>query len=164
MQNTTEKVTFVKKRDGSVVPFEKNKIADAIFKAIASLGGHDRLLADELSESVTLYLNKMHGGSVPDIETIQDMVERVLIEMGQVETAKSYIIYREKRAQLRKAIDQVQEESGSGEIDWDRKKVLNAIMIEVGLPYILAEKVVDVVEDTIGDRNIPPEQMNLSIN
>lgn len=163
MEKNENKVQFVKKRDGTVVPFEKKKIADAIFKAIKSVGGDDRLLADELAESVTLCVNKTHGGTVPDIETIQDLVERILIEMGQVETAKSYILYREKRAQLRRAMEQVQP-GLYDKVVWDRKKVISAIVAELRLPYLLAEKIADIVEENISDKKVPSEQLNLSIN
>jgi ribonucleoside-triphosphate reductase len=163
MEKKDHKLQFVKKRDGTVVSFEKKKIADAIFKAIKSVGGEDRLLADELAESVTLCLNKNHAGTVPDIETIQDLVERVLIEMGQAETAKAYILYREKRAQLRRAMEQVH--TGTNEkVVWDRKKVISAIVAELRLPYLLAEKVADIVEENISDKGVPPGQLNLSIN
>ncbi|HRZ87481.1 MAG TPA: ATP cone domain-containing protein [bacterium] len=159
------KIQFVKKRDGTVVPFEKKKIADAIFKALRSTGVEDRLLADELAASVTLYLNKEYGGTVPDIEKIQDLVERVLMEMGQVDTAKSYILYREKRAQLRRIMDHVQPGIPSDQIVWDRKRIVNALAAQLSLPFILAEKIADIVEDNIAPGgHIPPEQLSLSIN
>ncbi|MDP8262327.1 MAG: ATP cone domain-containing protein [Candidatus Ancaeobacter aquaticus] len=164
MEKNKNTVAFVKKRDGNVVPFEKKKIAHAIFQAIKSVGTEDRLLADELAESVALYLGKQYQGSIPDIETIQDTVERILMEMGQIETAKSYILYREKRAQLRKLMNKAHEDTVSLEKGWNRKKIITALMSDLGLPFILAEKIVDVVEENIGERSVPPEQLNLSIN
>jgi len=91
----------VRKRDGRVVDFKSRKIADAIYKAARAIGGEDRALADELAEVVTLFLDKHYSGDTPGIEDIQDMVEKVLIETGHAKTAKAYILYRQKRAELR---------------------------------------------------------------
>ena len=50
MIKEVDKVTYVRKRDGRLVPFNKRKIADAIFKAAKAVGGENRELADELAE------------------------------------------------------------------------------------------------------------------
>jgi len=92
----------VKKRDGRVVSFDKNKITEAIFKAAKSIGGEDRYLAEDLADSVTFYLEKQFTAKIPTVEEIQDIVERVLIKTGHAKTAKAYILYREKRARIRK--------------------------------------------------------------
>ncbi|MCM8759038.1 MAG: ATP cone domain-containing protein, partial [Candidatus Omnitrophica bacterium] len=96
-----KKIEYIKKRDGRIVPFEKSKIADAIFKAAQSVGGQDRYLAEDLAEAVTVYLNKEFLGKIPTVEEIQDIVEKVLIKTGHAKTAKAYILYREKRARIR---------------------------------------------------------------
>lgn len=96
-------INQVKKRDGSIVLFNKHKIADAIFKAAKSVGGRDREKAVLLSEMV-LHLLKTRGfseGNVPSVEDVQDAVEKTLIEGGHALTAKSYIIYREQHKRLR---------------------------------------------------------------
>jgi len=49
-------IKYVRKRDGRVVPYDESKVADAIFKAAAAVGGHDRELAEELAAAVTLVL------------------------------------------------------------------------------------------------------------
>ncbi|MEN8151714.1 MAG: anaerobic ribonucleoside-triphosphate reductase, partial [Planctomycetota bacterium] len=105
----------VRKRDGRLVEFDESKIADAIYKAALSVGGEDRFLAEELASVVTLFLEKTyfldkthlvereHGRTRPTIEEVQDMVEKVLIETGHAQTAKAYILYRERRAKMREA-------------------------------------------------------------
>jgi len=95
-------ITQIKKRDGSIVPFDREKIANAIFKAAVSVGGHDKELAEGLSHKVVDELDKKypHGGT-PDVEEVQDLVEKVLIEGGHARTAKSYILYRQSRKLLR---------------------------------------------------------------
>ena len=92
----------VVKRDGRNVPFDNSKIADAIFQAATAVGGEDRQTAEDLAEIVTVFLeNNYSDHSPPGIEDIQDLVEKTLIETGHAKTAKTYILYREKRARLR---------------------------------------------------------------
>ena len=84
------------------MPFDRKKIADAIYAAARSVGGEDRQLADELTAVVTLMIDKRFGdGEAPHIEDIQDLVEKTLIETGHAKTAKAYILYRQRRAELR---------------------------------------------------------------
>jgi len=93
----------VRKRDGRLVDFDESRIADAIYKAALSVGGEDRFLAEEIASVVTLFLEKTYQGTSPTIEDVQDMVEKVLIETGHAQTAKAYILYRERRAKMREA-------------------------------------------------------------
>lgn len=106
-------VTKVKKRDGRIVDFDREKIADAIFKAAIAVGGSDSHLAHKLAEKVFELANQKYDGhSIPTVEDIQDLVEKVLIEGGHAKTAKAYILYRERRSRLRgaKAMLGVQDE------------------------------------------------------
>lgn len=89
------------KRDGRVVPFDIEKITDAIFKAAQVLGGRDRQMAEELAEEVVTYLVDTCHNSTPSVEQIQDVVEKVLIENGHARTAKEYILYRADRTRVR---------------------------------------------------------------
>jgi len=96
----------IRKRDGRIVPFEKEKITNAIFKAAQAVGGHDRKLAEELAGKVVAILEKVKKkfpGQIPTVEDVQDTVEKVLIEEGHARTAKAYILYREKHKELRDA-------------------------------------------------------------
>ncbi len=90
-------ITQIVKRDGHVEPFEKIKITQAIFKAAVACGGNDENLAGELTEQVLLAVENKYEDRVPDVEGIQDIVEKVLIENGHARTAKAFILYREKR-------------------------------------------------------------------
>jgi len=97
-------ITQIRKRDGRLVKFEKNKIADAIFKAAQSVGGKDRKVAEELADKVVEILEKNADKvPIPSVEEVQDVVEKVLIENGRAKTAKAYILYRQKRKELREA-------------------------------------------------------------
>lgn len=93
--------TKIRKRDGRVVDFTKEKITSAIFKAARQVGGEDYETAENLTERVISYLYKHNQDEIPDVETIQDAVEKVLIETGHAKTAKTYILYRSKRTRIR---------------------------------------------------------------
>lgn len=94
-------ITKIKKRDGREVPFNIEKIANAIFKAAEAVGGQDYNTALELAEEVTLYLEDNFKGETPEVEDIQDGVEKILIESGHARTAKEYILYRSERNKAR---------------------------------------------------------------
>jgi ribonucleoside-triphosphate reductase len=95
--------TKVKKRDGRVVDFSKEKITGAIYKAARSVGGEDYETAENLTERVISYVFKNNHSETPEVEFLQDAVEKVLIETGHARTAKAYILYRSKRTRMREA-------------------------------------------------------------
>ncbi|NLW39432.1 MAG: anaerobic ribonucleoside triphosphate reductase [Tissierellia bacterium] len=94
-------ITKIRKRDGREVPFNMEKIANAIFKAAQAVGGQNYDMALELAEEVTLILDEKYKDSIPGVEDIQDIVEKVLIERGHARTAKEYILYRAERTRIR---------------------------------------------------------------
>lgn len=97
-------ITKIKKRDGRIVDFDKNKIIEAVWKAAKSVGGRDKKLAEKIADEVVIFIEKeCKGGETPTVEQVQDCVEKVLIEGGYAKTAKSYILYRQKRTELRRA-------------------------------------------------------------
>ena len=97
-------IARIKKRDGDVVDFVKEKITNAIFKAMESSGLNDQRAAESVSDIVTFMLEEKFGGyTVPSVEQIQDTVEMVLMKQGYHEVAKSYILYREKHKGIREA-------------------------------------------------------------
>jgi len=98
------KIEKIRKRDGRIVDFDFNKIAEAIWKAAKAIGGKDRALSVKLAEQVVETLEKqLKPGEIPTVEQVQDIVEKTLIENGHARTAKAYILYRQKRAEIRKA-------------------------------------------------------------
>jgi uridine kinase len=95
-------VTRVVKRTGAVVPFNKDRITNAIYRAAVAVGGRDRSTAEMLSDQVVAMLaERTPHGHIPTIEEIQDVVEKVLIENGHAMTAKAFILYRDERARQR---------------------------------------------------------------
>lgn len=92
----------IRKRDGRLVPYDRSKIATAIFKAAQAVGGGDRERAEKLAEEVEeLLLARFGEREIPGVEDIQDLVEKVLIERGHARTAKAYILYRQQHAEWR---------------------------------------------------------------
>ncbi len=94
-------ITKIRKRDGREVPFNIEKIANAIFKATRAAGEENYEAALTLAEKVVEQLDKSSDKKVPGVEEIQDIVEKVLIEAGYARTAKEYILYRAERTRIR---------------------------------------------------------------
>lgn len=94
-------ITKIRKRDGREAPFNIEKIANAINKALNATGGRDYETALKLAERVVDYLEKNLRNKAPTVEEIQDAVERVLIEAGHARTAKEFILYRAERTRIR---------------------------------------------------------------
>jgi ribonucleoside-triphosphate reductase len=89
------------KRDGRCEPFNADKITHAIFQAALACGGTDYERAEYLCTRVIEIAEKKFANIIPEVEQIQDIVEKVLIESGHARTAKAYILYREKRQSSR---------------------------------------------------------------
>ncbi|MCX5642331.1 MAG: ATP cone domain-containing protein [Candidatus Omnitrophica bacterium] len=168
-----ESIKEVRKRDGKVVLFQKDKIAEAIFKAAAAVGGADRALADDLADAVNIYLTREFSESVPTVEEIQDIVEKVLIKTGHAKTAKAYIIYRQKRAKVRQVRSGILPEetklaaaeaikirestdlalfvrtSQEDIVSWDREKIVEALCRETGISRNIADIIALEIEGEI---------------
>jgi ribonucleoside-diphosphate reductase alpha chain len=95
------RVSKITKRDGRTVDFDENKIAAAILKALKAVEREDEKLARKLSEEVVRLLNERFEDKIPSVENVQDLVEEVLIRKGYADVAKAYILYRQKRTEIR---------------------------------------------------------------
>jgi ribonucleoside-triphosphate reductase len=136
MKNRIEKV---KKRDGRIVDFEQEKITKVIFKALTATEQGDGKKSKKISDRIVKLLNRrFKKGEIPDVEQIQDIVEEVLILEDLVKTAKAYILYREKRREIREAV-QVSEEAVDRvdqyleKLDWEVKENANMAFSLQGL-------------------------------
>ncbi len=104
----------IEKRDGSIVPFDENRIFRAIFKALNATGEGVEVDAKRITQNVLKALlnlkkeNKIKN-FIPKVETIQDIVENELISANFLQTAKAYILYRKERASVREKIGFVPE-------------------------------------------------------
>jgi ribonucleoside-diphosphate reductase alpha chain len=107
------------RRNGSVVGFEPSKIAIAMTKAFLAVNGGQgaasarvRELVEQLTaQVVNALVRNRPGGGTFHIEDVQDQVELALMRSGQHDVARSYVLYREKRAQERAAAAQVLDSS-----------------------------------------------------
>ena len=140
-------VKKIRKRDGSVVLFQKEKIAEAIWKAVKSVGGTDKEKCGYLSKLVLNGIEQKYGeGGIPSVEEIQDLVEKSLIEEGHAKVAKAYILYRKNREELREVkglfdtIEAVEDYIGNS--DWQIKENSNKSFSLQGLNNYIATKII----------------------
>ncbi len=116
-------VKKIRKRDGAVAEFDKEKIVNAIFKAAQSVGGSDRAEAERVADKVVQFIEeKFTETYIPTVEEVQDLVEKALIETGHATTAKSYILYRHRKnieREMKKAMG----------VEDDLKLPLNSIQV-----------------------------------
>ena len=95
------RVSKITKRDGRIVGFDETKIAGAILKALKAVQRGDGDLARELSGDVVKLINERFEDKIPSVENVQDLVEEILIRNGYADVAKAYILYRQKRTEIR---------------------------------------------------------------
>ena len=91
----------IKKRDGRIVAFDSAKIITALAKAGKATEEFEEREARKLTLKVLTLAHELRIGPLPEVEEIQDIVERVLLDSPYYMTAKSYILYREQHAQIR---------------------------------------------------------------
>ena len=92
----------IKKRDGRIQEFDSKNITKAIAKAGKATGEFTKREAKKLTLRVLTLAHELRLASIPEVEEIQDIVERVLLDSPFYKTAKAYILYREQHAQIRR--------------------------------------------------------------
>jgi len=147
LKKLKNKITEIKKRDGRIADFDKEKIAEAIFKALTATNKGGRGVARRLANKVVDFLNKRFVTKkgevkVPTVENVQDIVEEILILEDLTETAKSFILYREQRRRIRETQEAIEEtletvDSYIGEQDWQVKENANMAFSLQGLNHYL---------------------------
>jgi anaerobic ribonucleoside-triphosphate reductase len=156
-------INKIRKRDGSVVLFDKDKITEAIWKAVKAVGGDDRKKAEYLCEIVLKKMEeKFSENEIPGVEEIQDLVETTLIKQGHDQTAKAYILYRKSHDELRNVkglfdtIEVVDDYVGLN--DWMVKENSNMGFSLQGLNNYIATKIIT----NYWVRRIYPEAIRLT--
>jgi ribonucleoside-triphosphate reductase len=91
----------IKKRDGRIVEFDSSKITSAVARAGKATGEFDEREARKLTLRILTLAHELRLGPRPEVEEIQDIVERVLLDSPYHKSAKAYILYREQHAQIR---------------------------------------------------------------
>ena len=138
------RLTKIEKRDGRIVDFDQNKITEAIFKAIRAVGEKDRSKAENLSNQVVKILEKEYGPhKIPNVEDIQDIVEKVLIENGESKIAKAYILYRQKKAEIREEKRKILNKDRLDEID--KRFSVNALRV-LAYRYLIKDENGTIIE------------------
>lgn len=92
----------IKKRDGRIQEFDSKNITEAVAKAGKATGEFTEREAKKLTLRVLTLAHELRLTSIPEVEEIQDIVERVLLDSPFYKTAKAYILYREQHAQIRR--------------------------------------------------------------
>ncbi|MBI2832697.1 MAG: adenosylcobalamin-dependent ribonucleoside-diphosphate reductase [Chloroflexi bacterium] len=136
------KVTQVRKRDESIVPFEPEKIEQAIYKALLASKTGNRELAAQLTRRVIELIEERFAGKSPGVENVQDIVEEVLMSRGEPNVAKAYILYRQQRADVRRL------KKAIGVRD-DLKLTINAVKV-LERRYLLKDEEGRVIETPTG--------------
>ncbi len=106
-------IVSVRKRNGSIAPFDREHISNAVLKAMSRTDEGERKEADYIArkvESELKRISKLVKDFIPTVEGIQDIVEKELILEEFVKTAKGYILYREERSRARKKQGEIPEE------------------------------------------------------
>ena len=137
----------IRKRDGSVVFFQADKIEGAIWKAVRAVGGKDKERAKIICGLIVEKLDRIYGEhGIADVEDTQDLVEKVLIEEGHAKVAKAFILYRKSRDELRTVkglfdtIEAVEDYIGLN--DWMVKENSNMGYSLQGLNNYISKKII----------------------
>jgi ribonucleoside-triphosphate reductase (formate) len=149
--------TSIKKRNGRIVDFDASKITSAIAKAGKATGEFDDKEAKKLTLRVMTLAHAMRLTNPPEVEEVQDIVERVLLDSPFYKTAKAYIIYREQHAQIRSITTKANVELVENyvqKLDWKIKENSNMSFSLQGLNNYISS---DITAEYWLNRIYPPE-------
>jgi ribonucleoside-triphosphate reductase len=150
----------IKKRDGRIVKFDSSKITAAIAKAGKATGEFGEKEAKNLTLRVLTLAHEMPLNYPPEVEEIQDIVERVLLDSPFHKTAKAYILYREQHAQLRNIATRAHVELVENyvqKLDWKIRENSNMSYSLQGLNNYISS---DITSEYWLNRIYPPEIRN----
>ena len=155
------KINYIIKRDGKKVDFNSHKIREAIRNAFLSQGLTLKEVFDKLTTDVVSIIYLTYSNEhLPNVENIQDIVEKVIIKHNYPEIAKAYILYRQERAKLRQeaVLSKIRDHSlklkkKNGELvpfseEIIRKKVSN---LAFGLNHIRIDTLINDICRTVYD-------------
>lgn len=138
----------IKKRSGAIAPLNQDKITSALSKAFFAAGKENMSLALKISDKVIERLIQEREAhpedSIPTVEHIQDIVEEELMKAGETKTAKSYILYRQKRTEER---------------DLKRTMLGMPVDTKVGINQLRVLKERYLLRDEMGKVKETPEQL-----
>ena len=139
----TTRLVAVQKRSGETVPFDAKKIYDAIKKAVAVTTEISDVEVVKITQDVLKRLDDKFADKTPTVENIQDVVIQTLMDNRAYKTAEAYIIYRQKRTEIRESmVDAVEVIEGYvGGSNWRIKENANVGYSIGGLILRTSERV-----------------------
>jgi len=173
------KVESVRKRDGAVVPYDEQKIADAILSAARSSGQDNPTIGRDLASVVTMYLERYRERDLTTSEEIQQLVEKILFDTGHAPIARAFIVHREKKGQPAESSAPPAEDlfpsnlllvdgATRGEVTpWGRDRIITALVKEAGIEETTASEIAGTVEQKIfrlGQRRISTSLIRELVN
>jgi ribonucleoside-diphosphate reductase alpha chain len=137
--------TRVVKRSGAIVPFDAERIRNAILKAVHATGNEiDTDALETLVEAIRTDIDGRFGEFYPNVENIQDVVEKHLVLAGHYEIAKAYILYRAERQKVRlEAQERAIEDARLGKLTVSKS--------DGRVELLSAKQIHDTLEQTAGD-------------
>ncbi|MBN2062844.1 MAG: ribonucleoside triphosphate reductase [Deltaproteobacteria bacterium] len=154
----------IKKRDGRIVEFDSSKITAAVAKAGEATGEFGEREAKKLTLRILTLAHDLRLGPIPEVEEIQDIVERVLLDSPFYRSAKAYIIYREQHAQIRAITTKISTDLVNHyieKLDWKIKENSNMCFSLQGLNNYISS---DVTTEYWLNSIYPPEIRNAHKN
>jgi len=147
----------IKKRDKRVVEFDSSKITAAIARAGKATNEFDEREARKLTLRVMTLAHELRLSPIPEVEEIQDIVERILLNSPFYKSAKAYILYRDQHTQIRNiaakaSVDLV--EHYIGKLDWKINENSNMCYSLQGLNNYISS---DVTSEYWLNQIYPPE-------
>ncbi len=147
----------ITKRDKRIVQFDSSKIVAAIAKAGRATKEFEEREAKKLTLRVLTLAHELRLDPAPEVEEIQDIVERVLLDSPFYKTAKAYILYREQHAQIRNIIAKANVDlvdTYIQKLDWKIKENSNMCYSLQGLNNYISS---DITKEYWLNRIYPPE-------
>lgn len=162
-------VDKIRKREGYLVNFDEGKIYNAVISAMEAVGEKNQGEARKIADHVIYRLEVGFEKKIPSVEEIQDIVEEQLISAGLNKVAKAYIIYRNKRNEIRKKLyvrggekqykdttemSLLVSTTTKGKLSpWDRNRIIDALCREAEITPGIARKIAKNVEEKILNLN-----------
>jgi len=163
-------IESIRKRNGTLVDFNKKKIMNAILAAMKVAGEENLITAEKITDQVVIRSDEIFKNKIPQVEEIQDLVEDSLIKEGLAKVAKTYILYRDKRNRIREGLKVRKKTNNHKSITdlsllvstttyeslfpCDKQKIAQALIKEAELPSDIAINIAKAVEEKIFDLNL----------
>jgi hypothetical protein len=152
------RVREIVREDGLRERFDPSRLAASLHRAAASVGQGELLLAEELATLVALVLEEEHAGGCPSTRAVRETAERVLMETGHHEVARSYILLQSRRPGARARAAAAQAEGAAPRIaalgreclePFDAARISGPLLVECGMAQVEAAAVAGAVEQRV---------------